>query len=229
MSRTRTFCRPLPKAELDKLAKPLRDHDDDELRVVHIPGVDFNTCCGTHCHNTSQMQLIKLTGVKSGSKNTTLLHFVAGQRALQALEQASNTQARLTSILAAGPEQHIEMVEKLQASQKQLMREKKQFLKVRGSANEFELKQESLCCSFFVSVSSLTTTQDLAELQGGALLRQVESDDACKFLELHTTGYGVQHLSAVAAVVSGAGAEHSANTKLLFMSDRDSLQVGDFG
>lgn len=64
----------------------------------------------------------------------------------------------------------------------------------------------------------------MAELQGAALLRQAESDGECKFLELHTTAYGVQYLSAVAAVLAAAGAEHKANTKLLFMSDRNGLQ-----
>ena len=35
------------------------------VRVVSIPGVDTNLCCGTHVAATSQLQMLHLMGLES--------------------------------------------------------------------------------------------------------------------------------------------------------------------
>ena len=41
------------------------------VRVVTIPGVDTNLCCGTHVSSTSQLQMVHLVGseTKVGCKS----------------------------------------------------------------------------------------------------------------------------------------------------------------
>merc|ERR1719381_259034 len=36
-----------------------------KVRLVTIPGVDANLCCGTHVRNTSQLQVVKLLHTES--------------------------------------------------------------------------------------------------------------------------------------------------------------------
>ena len=35
------------------------------VRMVTIPGIDTNLCCGTHVSNTSQLQMVHLMGIES--------------------------------------------------------------------------------------------------------------------------------------------------------------------
>ena len=49
------------------------------LRVVEIPNIEYNTCCGTHVGNTSQLQVVKLTNVMK-TKNSVMVEFIAGNR-----------------------------------------------------------------------------------------------------------------------------------------------------
>jgi len=53
------------------------------VRVVEVRGFDIEACCGTHCDNTSQVGLVRLTRTHRVSDGAVRLHFVAGLRALE--------------------------------------------------------------------------------------------------------------------------------------------------
>jgi alanyl-tRNA synthetase len=57
----------------------------NSLRVVDIAGTDTEACCGTHCDNTAEVGVIKITKSKRVSDGVTRLYYVAGENALRAL------------------------------------------------------------------------------------------------------------------------------------------------
>jgi len=88
------------------------------VRLVEIgAGVDSNLCCGTHVANLAHLQAIKLlhTEVKKGK---CLLYFLVGSRVLNYLSQTVDRERALTGVLRNGPEDHLDLVEKMQKSLK---------------------------------------------------------------------------------------------------------------
>lgn len=92
------------------------------IRIVDIEGIDANMCCGTHVTNLSHLQVIKLLGTEKVKKNKTNLIFLAGNRVLKYTEKSYNTERSLVSLLKTGPDEHVEVVKKLQKSIKLLQK-----------------------------------------------------------------------------------------------------------
>ncbi|XP_056286636.1 alanyl-tRNA editing protein Aarsd1-like isoform X1 [Pseudoliparis swirei] len=92
------------------------------IRIIDIEGVDANMCCGTHVSNLSHLQVIKLQGTEKGKKNKTNLIFLVGNRVLKYAEKSHSTERSLVALLNNGPNEHVQVVEKLQKSVKLLQK-----------------------------------------------------------------------------------------------------------
>ena len=57
------------------------------LRVVDIAGFDTEACCGTHCDTTGQVGLVRIIRSHRISDGIVRLHFVAGDRALEYMNE----------------------------------------------------------------------------------------------------------------------------------------------
>lgn len=115
------FKKETPPEELKEFTsrKGLPDDHVGDIRVIVIDDIDQNMCCGTHVTNLAQLQCIKLLHwEKSKRKNQILLHFLVGQRVLKRLEGCVEREQKLTVLLNNGPQQHIDLVEKLQRNVK---------------------------------------------------------------------------------------------------------------
>jgi hypothetical protein len=86
----------------------------DELRMVHIAGLDLNPCGGTHLRCLSEINLLKVLGFeKDNGRGCVRVRFVAGQRALNYFRDCLTRETGFNSQLAVPPAQHVEAVEKL--------------------------------------------------------------------------------------------------------------------
>jgi hypothetical protein len=86
----------------------------DELRMVHIAGLDLNPCGGTHLRSLSEINLLKVVGFeKDNGRGCVRVRFVAGQRALNYFRDCLTRETGFNSQLAVPPAQHVEAVEKL--------------------------------------------------------------------------------------------------------------------
>ncbi|XP_006006018.1 alanyl-tRNA editing protein Aarsd1 [Latimeria chalumnae] len=109
--------------EVEKVrSRGLPDDHMGPVRIIDIEGIDANMCCGTHLLNLSHLQAIKILGIEKGKKNKTNMIFLAGSRVLKYVEKSYMVEKALTSILKNGPDEHIEVVDKLQKSVKQLQK-----------------------------------------------------------------------------------------------------------
>jgi len=88
------------------------------VRVIVMEGIDENMCCGTHVTNLSQLQIVKLLYVEKGKKDKTNLFFLVGNRVLSYMSESVQKDKRLTEYLKCGPDQHTELVDKIQKSLK---------------------------------------------------------------------------------------------------------------
>merc|ERR1712037_1062563 len=84
-----------------------------------IPGVDANLCCGTHVRNTSQLQVVKLLHTES-KKGKHWLYFLVGGRVSSHLGNLVERERAMTKLLNNGPEEHLDLVEKMQNLLKEL-------------------------------------------------------------------------------------------------------------
>ena len=55
---------------------------EDVIRVIEIQGVDFVSCCGTHCGSTGQIGMMRVLGAEK-YKGMTRISFIAGRRVLR--------------------------------------------------------------------------------------------------------------------------------------------------
>ena len=102
------------------------------VRVVTIGdqdnAVDTNLCCGTHVTNTSQLQIIQLLGTET-KKNKHFLNFLVGGRVSSYLQSCVLKERALTKILNNAPEEHVQLVEKMQKSLKVSLKSNSNMLK----------------------------------------------------------------------------------------------------
>lgn len=69
-----------------------------DVRLVEIQGVDLNTCGGTHCTSTAEIEALKLLGTES-VRGGTRLFWAAGGRLRRRFEEHHRRAARLREIL----------------------------------------------------------------------------------------------------------------------------------
>lgn len=53
----------------------------EKIRIVHIDGLDYIPCGGTHCSRTGEVGIIKITGIEKIRGNIRLI-FHCGKNAL---------------------------------------------------------------------------------------------------------------------------------------------------
>jgi len=86
----------------------------EELRMVHIDGLDLNPCGGTHLRGLSEINLLKVMGFdKDAGRNCVRVRFLAGQRALNYFKDCVQRETSLSTQLSVPPVQHPAAVEKL--------------------------------------------------------------------------------------------------------------------
>ncbi len=71
-----------------------------ELRIVEVDGFDVEACGGTHCTHTSETGYIHVLSAERIQDGMVRLHFTAGDRALEVVEQQSEILRGLSAKLA---------------------------------------------------------------------------------------------------------------------------------
>ena len=101
-------------AEYDASAvrsRGLPEEHSGDIRLVEIHGVDLNTCGGTHCASTAELEAVKLLGSES-LRGGTRVHFVAGRRLRRLLGAHHGRTAALRALLGAADEELAPTVER---------------------------------------------------------------------------------------------------------------------
>eukprot|EP00092_Neocalanus_flemingeri_P032681 GFUD01035546.1.p1 GENE.GFUD01035546.1~~GFUD01035546.1.p1 ORF type:complete len:414 (+),score=163.75 GFUD01035546.1:43-1284(+) len=112
------------------------------VRLVSIPGVDSNLCCGTHVSCTSQLQVVKLVNMET-KKGKHWLYFLVGSRVTSYLQSCLARERTLTKILNNAAEEHIELVDKMQKSLKVAQKDNSNLLKELAVQEANKIKQSS--------------------------------------------------------------------------------------
>ncbi|MGD6968018.1 alanyl-tRNA editing protein [Rossellomorea vietnamensis] len=102
----------ISKNELDHY--PLRKTPtvEKDIRLVIIPGFDYNGCGGTHPESTGQAGMIKILDWEKQRKNIRVT-FVCGKRVTSQLHQKNEVLKELTGVLNAPPPQMSQAVRTL--------------------------------------------------------------------------------------------------------------------
>ena len=112
------------------------------VRLVSIPGVDSNLCCGTHVSCTSHLQVVKLVNAES-KKGKHWLYFLVGGRVTDYLQSCLGRERTLTKILNNAPEEHIDLVDKMQKTLKVAQKNNSNLLKELAAYEASKIKARS--------------------------------------------------------------------------------------
>lgn len=109
----------------DDLARfPIRKPPTVEgiVRVVEIKDFDYSLCCGTHCAQTGEIGMIKITKAEN-YKGGSRIYFLCGSRALKDYQRKCALFKRLSEMMSSGEAELPQFVGKLQEELKTLRRE----------------------------------------------------------------------------------------------------------
>ncbi|XP_025830493.1 alanyl-tRNA editing protein Aarsd1-B-like [Agrilus planipennis] len=202
--------------EIKARTRGLPDDHKGDIRIITIEDVESNMCCGTHVTNLSQLQVIKLLhSEKSKRKNKTLLYFLVGNRVLKKLSSCLEREAKLTTLLNNNPNQHYELVERLQKNTKLINKNLQSVLKELAIAEAQKLKNSVPHPKFFIHYKKEADVDYI-----NTFLREINDTETVTFLFLavgdeKTTGnivlYGqesdVQNLgNQISNILEGKGA-----------------------
>lgn len=106
------MARRVEPAEFSRLrvrTRGLPEGHSGSIRLVEIEGVDLNTCGGTHCASTAELEAVKLLGTES-LRGGTRLFYAAGAR-LRGLHEAHHRRnAELRTLLGASDDELVARV-----------------------------------------------------------------------------------------------------------------------
>ncbi len=103
-------------AALAVRSRGLPEGHTGDVRLVEIEGIDLNTCGGTHCGSTAEIEALKLLGTES-MRGGTRLSWVAGARLRRLHEAHHRRNAELRELLGTSDD---ELVVRLEAKLEQL-------------------------------------------------------------------------------------------------------------
>lgn len=91
-------------ARLPVRTRGLPEGHTGSIRLVAIEGVDLNTCGGTHCASTAELEALKLLGTEP-MRGGTRLFYAAGARLRRLHEAHHQRNARLRGLLGASDDE----------------------------------------------------------------------------------------------------------------------------
>ena len=103
-------------ARLPVRSRGLPEGHTGSIRLVEIDGIDLNTCGGTHCESTAELEAVKLLGTEP-VRGGTRLFYAAGARLRRLHETHHQRAAQLRVLLGASDD---ELVPRVSAKLEQL-------------------------------------------------------------------------------------------------------------
>lgn len=135
------------------------------LRVIEIPGVDYNKCCGTHLKNTAEMQFIQFVKTEK-LKGMFRVHFLAGNRSVSSAVNNAEVCKQLGNVLCTSTADLPARVTKLQTDFKVM---KKGLEKAQGELAELEAQRLASLGVPFVSLHKSESDLEYISLVANAL------------------------------------------------------------
>ncbi|CAN8244316.1 unnamed protein product [Cochlearia groenlandica] len=89
-------------------------YDENEVRVVEVPGVSMELCGGTHVSNTAEIRAFKIISEQGIASGIRRIEAVAGEAFIEYINSRDSQMTRLCSILKVKAEDVTNRVENLQ-------------------------------------------------------------------------------------------------------------------
>ncbi len=139
--------------------------NQEEVRLVVIPGVDENACCGTHPRFTGEAGPIKLLKTES-VRGHTRLYFICGLRTVHWMWQTARSLKELEETVGAVGTEAVTRLQKREAEFKKLQKEHKELLPFKYQAMAQGLKEKSFSIQGTSFLVELFPQADMDFLRG---------------------------------------------------------------
>ncbi len=104
------------------------------IRIIKIGEIDYSACGGTHCHNSSEVGLIKITSVEK-QRNNILINFLAGTGAKKDYDKRFEVTDRLSKQLTCAVDElklrYDKIIEENKLYRQQLVQLQKELLPIK--------------------------------------------------------------------------------------------------
>ncbi|ABO50843.1 phage tail protein I [Desulforamulus reducens MI-1] len=117
--------------------------DQNEVRLVVIPGIDENACCGTHPQRTGEVGPCKILKIEKLRGNIRL-SFICGERTIAWMRQTADTLHQLEKAIGASGNEALIRLEKREVELKKLQKERKELLSLKYRYLAKELATEAI-------------------------------------------------------------------------------------
>ncbi|WP_172372781.1 alanyl-tRNA editing protein [Sporosarcina jiandibaonis] len=148
-----------------------------EIRLVIIPGFDYNGCGGTHPSSTGQVGGIKILATEK-HRGKIRVHFVCGDRVLQQLHQKNHILSETSKLLSVPEDGVIEATQKLLETNHALVKslnEKEEQLLTFEAKDLLHIRNQGI-------VKALYSGRTIQQLQKLARLLVAEAEDVIVLL-----------------------------------------------
>lgn len=150
----------LPEAMIKKLPQ-----GQEEVRLVIIPDIDENPCCGTHPRRTGEVGPVKILKTDKVRGNVRL-HFICGSRTIQWMWQTAATLNSLEQAIGASGQEALSRLAKRERELKILQKERKELLPLKYSYEAQKLEGNAAMVGKSTVVVQHFKEADMSMLRG---------------------------------------------------------------
>ena len=186
------------KSELKKLSiKKTPTKIGDQIRIVRIPDLDINPCCGVHPKSTLEVQVIKVIKFEK-HKTGTRIEFLCGKRGIQNSFKNDKFTSTVCSKLHCNSEDALTQIEKLTQDFSKLSAENRA---LKSKIADYEIKE------------IIENTDKINDI---SIIKSIYSDADLKHINLLAT-----KLVAYPNVIVLFGVKAEDRATLIFMCSKD--------
>jgi len=144
------------------------------IRVIRIGEFDWSACGGTHCNNTAEVVVLKITGVEK-MRGRSLVKFLAGQQALDDYHNRLSITSQLSQQFTCHVNDLVDKVSKLAADNNSMRKEIARLQKELMPVWAEELAAEAQACGAYqlvcreMELSDDRHARQLADLVAGRI------------------------------------------------------------
>lgn len=186
------------KSELKKLSiKKTSTKIGEQIRIVRIPDLDINPCCGVHPKSTLEVQVIKVIKFEK-HKAGTRIEFLCGKRGIQNSFKNDKFTSTVCSKLHCNSEDALTQIEKLTQDFSKLSSENRA---LKSKIADYEIKE---------------IVENCDKINGISIIKSIYSDADLKHINLLAT-----KLVAYPNVIVLFGVKAEDRATLIFMCSKD--------
>ncbi len=135
-----------------------------DIRIVEIPGIDVQACCGTHCNYTGEIGMIKILNCERIQDGVIRLVFAVGDKAIEHVQNMEKMLENICKVFNAEPQDLPRVAKRFFDEWKEFKKENEKLRELLVDVYSKMLLDKAEECKDIKEVFELLNMKDLEEL-----------------------------------------------------------------